>query len=268
MAIFTELHRSDIDHVLERYEQGSLVNFPETTHGIENSNYFVLVEQDSIKPVRTEYVLTVLENRESVNRSLVLAALKRSSEHGLPVSAILPTRDASALANWQDRQVLLSPRITGNHVVYPTKKHCAAIGRFLARLHLVLRLLPEDTPYERDFEWLKRVAAKCEDAVPSEESRTLCRVISLLDSLLNRNDVKGLPQGIIHGDLFRDNALFNQHGLCGILDFHQAGYSYWLFDIAVAIHDWCWENGKLNQDKTFTMLREYNTVRKLDAMEY
>ena len=73
MAVFTERHRSDIDHVLEQYELGSLVNFRETTHGIENSTYFVLVEQDGTEPVRTEYVLTVLENRESVNRSLVLA---------------------------------------------------------------------------------------------------------------------------------------------------------------------------------------------------
>ena len=268
MAVITELHRSDIDHVLAQYELGSLVNFRETTQGIENSNYFVLVEQDGTKPIRTEYVLTVLENHESNNHSLVLAALEHSSKHGLPVPAILQTRDAGALANWQDLQVLLSPRISGNHVIYPTKKHCAAIGRFLARLHLILNPLTEDTPYERDFEWLKSVSVECEGALPSEESSTLRRVISLLGSLLNRNDVKGLPQGIIHGDLFRDNALFNQLGLCGVLDFHHAGCSFWLFDIAVAINDWCWESGKLNQEKTFTMLREYNAIRKLDAMEY
>ena len=165
-------------------------------------------------------------------------------------------------------EILLCQRLPGNHVVYPTKKHCEAIGRFLARLHLILKPLPIDTPFERNLDWLKNVAASCQRGLPTEESRMLRQVISLLSSLLGRNDVQGLPEGIIHGDLFRDNALFNQHGLCGVFDFHHAGYGYWLFDLAVAINDWCWDSDALDRKKTFAMLREYNAIRKLDAMEY
>ena len=268
MAVITELHRSDIDRVLAQYELGSLVSFRETAHGIENSNYFVCVEQEATTSGRFEYVLTVLEEQELDNRSLVVAVLDHCSEQGLPVPTLLRTSDGATIAHYQGREILLCERLLGNHVLVPTTQHCAAIGRFLARLHTILQSMSIYTAYERNLEWIKRVSTECQDTLPTDESRMLRRVISLIGSLLRRNDVQRIPQGIIHGDLFRDNVLFNEHGLCGILDFHHAGQGFWLFDLAVAINDWGRENGSLDRDKTFTMLREYNSIRKLIDAEY
>lgn len=267
MAVITELHRSDIDHVLEQYGLSSLVSFRETTHGIENSNYFVSVEQDGAARGPSEYVLTVLE-RETDNRALVEAALKRCSDRGLPVPPLLRTLKDTTTVNHGSREILLCERLRGNHVVYPTTQHCASIGRFLARMHVILKPLAIDTPYERKLDWIKRVATECQSALSNEESRILRRAISLVGSLLIRNEIQGIPKGIIHGDLFRDNVLFNEHGLCGVLDFHHAGNGFWLFDLAIAINDWCVENGSLDRDKTITMLREYNSIRKFENAEY
>ncbi len=268
MAVITELHRSDIDHVLTKYDLGSLVSFRETHDGIENSNYIVCVKHNNSASDHKEYVLTVLEDQSLNNRSLVVATLERCFVHGLPVPEIVRTSEGAEIAKWRDREIVLCHRVLGNHVVLPTQKHCAAIGRFLARAHLILRSVDDNTPYARDLNWLKNVSQTCQESLQTEERRVLRRAMSLLGSLLERNDVQSLPQGIIHGDLFRDNVLFNQHGLCGVLDFHHAGYGYWLFDLAVAINDWCWENGQLDGKKTFTVLREYSNIRKLKAMEH
>ncbi len=267
MAVITELHRSEIDHILEQYGLGSVGNFRETAHGIENSNYFLSIQQDDSGPDRTEFVLTVLE-RETDNRSLVMAALERCSERGLPVPQLVSTSDGSTTIKHQGREILICERLPGNHVIYPTTQHCAAIGRFLARMHLILKPLAINTAYERKLEWIKKVANECQDHLSKEDSRVLRRAINLVDSLLDRNDVQGIPEGIIHGDLFRDNVLFNEHGLCGVLDFHHAGYGYWLFDLAIAINDWCTDNGSLDREKTFAMLREYNSIRKFENTEY
>ena len=267
MAVITELHRSDIDHILEQYGLGAVKTFRETTHGIENSNYFLSVQQNSSKSDRTEYVLTVLE-RDTENRSLVIAALKRCSEHGLPVPELVSTSDGLTIVNHHGRELLICERLPGNHVIYPTTQHCAAIGRFLARMHLILKPLAIDTTYERKLEWIKKVATECQDTLSKDDSRMLRRAINQVDSLLGRNEIKVMPQGIIHGDLFRDNVLFNEHGLCGVLDFHHAGQGFWLFDLAIAINDWCTDNGNLDREKTFALLREYNSIRKLQNTEY
>lgn len=267
MAVITELHRSDIDHILEQYGLGSVENFRETTHGIENSNYFLSLPQDDSEFERTEYVLTVLE-RETDNRSLVIAALERCHDRGLPVPKLVSSSNGSTIVNHHGREILLYERLPGNHVVYPTTQHCAAIGRFLARMHLILKPLAIDTAYEHKLDWIKSVATECQDALSKEDIRVLHRAINQVGSLLARNEVQGLPQGIIHGDLFRDNVLFNEHGLCGVLDFHHAGSGFWLFDLAIAINDWCTDNGHLDREKTFAMLREYNSIRKFKNTEY
>lgn len=267
MAVLTELHRSDIDHILEQYGLGSVENFRETTHGIENSNYFLSVQPPSSGSDRTEYVLTVLE-RETDNRPLVIAALESCYDRGLPVPKLVSARDGSTIVNHQGRDVLIYERLRGSHVAYPTMQHCAAIGRFIARMHLILKPLAIDTAYERKLAWIKKVATKCQDSLSKEDSRILRRAINQVGSLLDRNDVQRIPQGIIHGDLFRDNVLFNEHGLSGVLDFHHAGFDFWLFDLAIAINDWCIDKGSLDREKTFAMLREYNKIRKFKNTEY
>ena len=87
-------------------------------------------------------------------------------------------------------------------------------------------------------------------------------------SMLDRADVHALPHGIVHGDLFRDNALFNEHGLSGVLDFHHAAESYLLFDLAVVANDWCTDvRGVLNPERTTALLMAYHQVRRLTKRE-
>ena len=45
--------------------------------------------------------------------------------------------------------------------------------------------------------------------------------------------------GVIHGDLFRDNVLW-QGGAPILLDFEQASAGSCVYDLAVTINDWCW----------------------------
>ena len=46
--------------------------------------------------------------------------------------------------------------------------------------------------------------------------------------------------GIIHGDLFRDNVLWDAGQIVAILDFEQASGGSLAYDLAVCINDWCW----------------------------
>jgi homoserine kinase type II len=48
------------------------------------------------------------------------------------------------------------------------------------------------------------------------------------------------PRGVIHGDLFRDNVLFDGEDLVALLDFEQASTGSLVYDVAVCVNAWCY----------------------------
>jgi homoserine kinase type II len=78
-----------------------------------------------------------------------------------------------------------------------------------------------------------------------------------------------LPCGAIHGDLFRDNVMFEGKLLAGVFDFYFAGVDCLLFDIAVALNDWCidLESGRLAEDRAEALVEAYESVRPLESAE-
>ena len=171
--------------------------------------------------------------------------------------------------NHGGREILLCERLRGNHVVYPTTATLCGDRALLG----ADAFDPQTNSHGYSIRTKTRLDYReslqnVQGVLSNEESRTLRRTVGLVSSLLERIEIRGIPTGIIHGDMFRDNVLFNEHGLCGVLDFHHAGYGFWLFDLAIAINDWCVDNGSLDREKTLTMLREYNSIRKIENAEY
>ena len=72
--------------------------------------------------------------------------------------------------------------------------------------------------------------------------------------------------GIIHGDLFRDNVLWEGDRVVAILDFEQASGGSLAYDLAVCINDWCW-TGKPEPDLIGALLAGYRSVRALSHAE-
>jgi homoserine kinase type II len=77
-----------------------------------------------------------------------------------------------------------------------------------------------------------------------------------------------LPQGLIHGDLFKDNVLFNHGQLSGILDFYNARHDSWLVDLAITANAWSHsQNGEINRDTLNSLLESYQQIRTLTTLE-
>ena len=77
-----------------------------------------------------------------------------------------------------------------------------------------------------------------------------------------------LPHGVIHADLFRDNALWDGENFSGIIDFYYSCDDVLLYDLAVSANDWCTNDDfSLDKDKVHALLTHYNTFRELTAHE-
>ncbi len=164
---------------------------------------------------------------------------------------------------------MLCPRLPGRHVCNPTQRQVEALGRFIARFHRATLAAELDLPaYPRTLDWLEANAEACRGQVSYGVSTLLNAVRQELRHALSRQDVAALPQGPIHGDLFRDNVLFNEWGLAGVLDFHHASHGYLIYDLAVAANDWCTEaNGALDPERALALLRAYHRIRPISRQE-
>lgn len=72
--------------------------------------------------------------------------------------------------------------------------------------------------------------------------------------------------GIIHGDLFRDNVLWDGDRITAILDFEQASGGSLAYDLAVCINDWCW-TGEPRIDLAVALVGGYQRVRALTSAD-
>ncbi|MEM7218316.1 MAG: homoserine kinase [Pseudomonadota bacterium] len=261
MNIATRITEQELSPWLEQFDVGRLTDLRQISTGIENSNYYV----DTDNPQGTRhFVLTVLE-QQYASRDLLVPLTHRLHAAGLPVPAILRTRRGDSITRLLGKQALLSACLPGEHPLNPTRSQCAAVGRFLARFHRAAEGAREQAQlFARDLNWLRRNATQVRSFLPQSEQKLLDDSVKLLESLLDRRDLTRLPIGIVHGDLFRDNVLFNSHGLSGVLDFHHAGEHYLLYDVAVAMNEWCAEGGgRLDAEHAYALLRGYCSERAL-----
>ena len=265
MAAITPLNEPDLELFLEKYGLGGLERYWPATKGVENTNYFVRVA-DSRGP--HDIVVTMLE-RQSSSGALLVPLLDACAEAGLPVAPIIRNRKGLPSDVINGKPTMVSPRLNGRHVVNPTVRQCESVGRFLARFHKATHALGAHAPvHPRTETWLVQHAESIRERVSYTDFRLMRDAVDNIGSMLRREDVKRLPRGVIHGDMFRDNVLFSERGLTGVLDFHHAAAGYWIYDLAVVANDWCNDSsGVLDEDRTLALLRAYHSIRPLTLTE-
>ena len=202
------------------------------------------------------YVLRIhaMGDAEAVASELTwLAALNH--EAGLPVPAPVSTPDGKLLATLvtpgmpQGRVVSLMRWLDGqrfHHGLRP--KHLTALGQVVARLHTFSAGWQPPAGFARPhWDWESQLGGsmfeqsrqELVDSMPYQFQQPF-QIVSqeakrAMESLGKRPDAYGL----IHADLYPENVLFKA-GRAYPIDFEDCGYGYWIWDIAVALCHWAW----------------------------
>ena len=269
MAVITRIPAPTISEIFRNYGIDGVIESEPISDGIENTNYLVRARNPSDPhSVPDEYVFTLIETENGTAEHLatMVKILDACAEYGLPVAPPIRTDWGAASVELHGRPVYVARRLPGKHENEPSDSQCAAIGRFLARMHLATSRV-QAADYMRDVHWLESHAEEVDRTLSWTNQKLLELALAQVDSLLGRADVQSLPRGVIHGDLFRDNALFNEHGLSGVVDFHHAGTGYWIYDVAVTLNDWCSEGPRLCVESAMSMLRAYHSKRPFTTAE-
>ncbi len=257
MSVYTTIDRPTLEAFLERYDVGRLKQFEGISEGIENTNYFVDTN-------RGRYVLTIFEQHTFEELPYFLDIMAFMAEHAIPTAHPIALREGGYLTELCGKPAALVQRLNGRGVAQPSVGQCAVMGETLARFHLAGQGFDGYRPNDRDLNWARSTFAEIESLL-DEEMRTL-----LEDELAfqMRQDWAHLPQGVIHADLFTDNALFDGERLAGIIDLYYACNGPWLYDLAVMVNDWArTPDNDYDPQRVEAMLRAYQSVRPLTDLE-
>lgn len=155
-------------------------------------------------------------------------------------------------------------RLKGKNTTQVNLNQCKAIAIELAKFHTTPLSISQRLQNRRGKSWRESTAKKLINKLSANDAELLSNELNSYQSL-NEDD---LPKGIIHADLFKDNALFEGDNLSGIIDFYDACYDTYLYDIAITVNDWCSdENGALLEPFVAAFLENYQKIRPLTDEE-
>jgi homoserine kinase type II len=260
MSVYTSVTTTQLAVWLRTYTVGSLVTLEPIAKGIENSNFFVTTTQG-------RYVLTLFERLPAEALPFYLNLMSHLAQHGIPCPAPVANRSGRFLSSLNGKPAALVTRLPGASVEAPDAARCAALGSLLARMHLAGQSYAGTLENPRGPKWW-RVAARDVHPFLNDAQTALLDEELRFQSLYRFPD---LPRGPVHADLFRDNALFDDGRLSGVIDFYFAGVDCLLYDCAVCANDWCLVDAvrdvHLEPAKTEALLGAYASVRPFTALE-
>ena len=194
-----------IDDLQLHFEASKLV---ETTHGVSDTVYIV----------DDKYVLKVFEESSEETLQNEIDILELCG--GLKVAKI-----EKKLFYIKDKPSLLYKKCDGKSLQTPTKDSIKQIGKFLKKFHNLTKNKKNTNIKLFEKSRLKSLI----EQTSFKEFEEIFKSIKI--------DLK--DDGIIHGDLFVDNAIFKNGDLSCVIDFSESCMGDFTFDLAVVAISWC-----------------------------
>ena len=261
MAVYTDVSDEELEVFVAQYDLGEVVSYKGIAEGVENSNYILQTSNGT-------FILTLYEKR--VHREdlpFFLGLMEHLAGKGIACPTPIHGRDGKALRELCGRPAAVVTFLKGMWPRRILPRHCALLGETMARMHLAGRSFEgirsnalSVQGWPALFEQVRGRADEMKAGLTEELSDELAH--------LEAHWPQGLPTGIIHADLFPDNAFFLGEELSGLIDFYFACNDFFAYDLAICLNAWCFEADRsFNVTKARQMLLSYREVRPFSDPE-
>ncbi|MDF1680993.1 homoserine kinase [Ponticaulis sp.] len=263
MAVYTEVDDDALNDFLTRYDIGEAVAFKGIAEGVENSNYL-------LETTQARFILTLYEKRVNPDDlPFFMGVMEALSAANFPCPQPVKGKNGTALQTLLDKPAAIVTFLKGMSPRRPDANQCRQIGEAMARMHLALQTSSLGRPNNLSIDaWDELYDGR--ESVAATLAPNLATLISGdLERLHDQwPDPEALPRGIIHADLFPDNAFFLGEKFSGVIDFYFACTDMLSYDVAIALNAWCFEaRGEFNMTKGRALMAGYDSVRSFTEAE-
>lgn len=261
MSVYTTIEEHELLAFLSNYNVGELEHYQGISDGIENTNYFVNTSKG-------RFVLTIFEHHSFEEMEYYLDLMHHLADHKVPSANPVADKQGHYLSYFKDKPIALVERLNGGSIVDISVDHCQQLGTAMGKMHAAGLSFDRRQDNPRGPLWCQQTAQKVMHKLVADERLMLDEEIHFQKDKRHAD----LPRGVIHADLFRDNALWDgEQGnkrFSGIIDFYYSCDDVLLYDLAIAANDWCGDDDfSLNQEKVIALLSNYHLFRPLTAHE-
>jgi homoserine kinase type II len=258
MALYTPLSNDELAAVAAGFGVARPERVVPEPKGSINTNYHLWAGGE-------RYFLRLAEGKTDADVEFEASVLRFLETERFPAARLVPSADGASHVRVRGRQAMLFAYAEGEELAREevTAAHCRSIGEQLGGLHALAASFAPDrkNPYG-----LERVGLWIEELEPDGGGdEAVKRALPMLREELDR--AAGLPQaprGLIHGDLFIDNALWIGDRVSAILDWEMSCVDAFAYDLAVTLNAWCYA-GRFEPERIRALLSGYRSRAKLDG---
>ena len=264
MAVYTKLDKENIEEILSNYSIGKLKEFRGIEEGIENTNYFLIVDNK-------KYILTIYEKRVKEKDLPFFSELMSSlNKAGFKCPIPIENNNKKTIFNYKNKNLMIVSFLEGKAKNILSPDDCESVGREISKMHEITKNFKIQRKNNLSINSWRKIFDQIKDkCVEIHKDLPLLIESNLKD--VEKNWPKDLPRGIIHADLFSDNIFFKDNNFNGIIDFYFSCNDFYALEIAICFNALCFDGPKnnlsFNTTKAVSFMNGYNQLRKLDSNE-
>ena len=264
MAVYTKLNQSKIEDILSNYSLGKLQTFKGIEEGIENTNYFLSVNNK-------KFILTIYEKRvKSTDLPFFSDLMSSLNKADFKCPAPISNNDNSTITNFEGKKLMIVSFLEGKAKQNLSPKNCKSIGVEAAKMHKLTKNFKLKRQNDLSVNSWRGLFDSVKDRC-SKLHKDLPKLIEENLTSVERHWPKDLPKGIIHADLFQDNIFFDKDKFSGIIDYYFSCEDFFALEIAICFNALCFdgvkENLSFNVTKAKNFIDGYSSIRKLSDLE-
>jgi homoserine kinase type II len=261
MAVITAISLEEARGLLEGYGMGPVESFEGLAAGSVNTNYALTVG-------KARLFLRVYEEQDLDGARGEAAMLERLARAGVRTPSPCRRTDGTLVGTLRGKAAALFPWVEGGMRCQAsvTAHDARGVGEALARVHVAAAGEQRGPGRFRFEDLLVRLEGIASSSHPDFAPR-VPGLRAALEAAHAERDPR-LPEGLVHGDLFRDNVLWGPDGeIAALLDFESAFDGTYSFDLAVTLLSWCVADD-VDPALARALCEGYQTVRPLTAAEH